>query len=71
MDIFLIGVCLIILFGIAVVASAYMTTHFYNSIIELKSRIKLMHMAEELYQKVLMFLLIILIIFIMILLLIF
>lgn len=71
MDIILIGVSLIILFGISIVTSAYMTTHFYNSIIELKSRIKLMHMAEELYQKVLIFLLLALIVFIIILLLIF
>lgn len=71
MDIFLIGVSLIILFGISIVASAYITTHFYNSIIELKSRIKLMHMAEELYQKVLILLLLVLCIFIIFLLLIF
>ena len=71
MDIILVGIYLMILFGISIVASAYMVTHFYNNIIELKSRIKLMHMAEELYQKVLFFLLLIAIIFIIISLLIF
>ena len=71
MDTILIGVILFILFGISIVASAYMTTRFFNNIVEIKSRIKVMHMAEALYHKVLLFLLIILLIFLAFLLLIF
>ena len=71
MDTILIGIVLFILFGISAIASAYMTTRFFNNIIEIKSRIKIMRMAEKLYYKVLLFLLIIFLIFLVFLILIF
>ena len=53
----------IILLGFVTIITAYTITNFYNNIISIAARNKLMHQCEILLAKVLVTLLIILIIF--------
>ena len=53
----------IILLGMIIIMTAYTITNFYNNVISIAARNKLMYQCELLFAKVLVTLLIILVIF--------